>query len=475
MLIEDAIQGLQNYEIVSKLKSIYADDDLSIENQIKRYTKALIEFQRIYGDGEVIVARAPGRVNLIGEHTDYNDGYVLPVAVDRDIIMIARGRSDEEVNLADAEQDQFGSRSFTIKDNIPRGETGDWGNYVQAAAQALRRKFNIKIGMDALVDGSPPHGLPVAAGLSSSSALVVVSTLMLAKINVIEMQRDEMALLCGQAEWYVGTAGGVMDQFISLLGQSDHALFLDCRPEIETGIFLRKSFKMENVPLPKGYKIVICDTQVTSEKTVSEFNLRVAECKMGVQFFKEHYPDITHLRDVSGEKFRLSKDRLNSLMDEILPEEITREDFEKRNIDAGVHNDIFGRHQAPTGYKYKVRRRCRHVINENQRVLKGVKLLKGGKPEKFGELMNQAHSSARDDYDISCAELESMVNALRSVDGVVGARLTGAGWGGCAVALVVEDGIDRLLEGVPQRYRAETGIKPNIFVCNSAPGAGMVF
>jgi galactokinase len=474
MLFKKTISSFQGSQAASKLKSIYGHDNILIEGQIKRYLKALSEFQRIYGDGETIVARAPGRVNLIGEHTDYNHGYVLPVAIDRDIIMIARKRNDEEVKLADVEKGKFGDRSFTINDDIPMKEIGDWANYVQAAAQALRRKHKIKMGMDALVDGSPPHGLPVAAGLSSSSALVVASTLILAEINGVEMERDQMALFCGKAEWYVGTAGGIMDQFISLLGQRNHALFLDCRPTVERGTSQMEKFNMENVPLPEGYKVVICDTRVAREKTKSEYNIRVAECKIGVEFFKEKYPNITHLRDISGSSLGLSKDRLRRLIDKVLPEEVTREDFERRNTTPETHSEIFGRHQAPPGYRYKVRRRCRHVITENERALESVKLLKGGDVPAFGALMNEAHVSARDDYEVSCPELESMVNALRSIDGVVGARLTGAGWGGCAVALVREDSTSRLLEVVPRRYQTETGITPNVFVCNSAAGAGVL-
>nr|HID13614.1 hypothetical protein [Anaerolineae bacterium] len=218
------------------LERIYGE---AAEAQQARYSAALTTFTRIYGPGPVHVFRAPGRVNLIGEHTDYNHGFVLPVALDRDVLLLARPRPDEVVRLHNVEP-AFPPHTFTIGPTIPAASRGDWSNYIRGAAQMVARHAppappvyggaSVR-GMDALVAGAPPHGVPRGAGVSSSSALLVVAALALAHLNNWRPDPVSFARLCSEAEWYVGTRGGIMDQFIAMLARPGHALFLDCRPQ----------------------------------------------------------------------------------------------------------------------------------------------------------------------------------------------------------------------------------------------------
>ena len=194
-------------------------------------SEALDAFSAQFGQGDVRLFRVPGRVNLIGEHTDYNHGYVMPMALDKDIVFVARPRADAIVNLRNVDPERFPSRNFAISAEIPRSPLGDWANYVKGAAQALRQATGRELcGADILASGQAPWGVPAAAGLSSSSALTVVAALTLAALNGIDLPKLALARLCSEAEWYVGTRGGIMDQFISILAERDRALLLDCRP-----------------------------------------------------------------------------------------------------------------------------------------------------------------------------------------------------------------------------------------------------
>jgi len=225
--------------LASALERVYG---AAAEAQQARYSAALAAFARTYGPGPVHAFRAPGRVNLVGEHTDYNHGFVLPVALDRDVLLLARPRPDGIVRLHNIEP-EFAPRTFTIGPTIPTAPPGDWSNYVRGAAQMVARHAPPAppvhggasvCGMDALVVAAPPHGLPRGAGLSSSSALTVAAGLALAHLNGWQPGPVPFARLCSEAEWYAGTRGGIMDQFIALLARPGHALFLDCRPQ--TGV-----------------------------------------------------------------------------------------------------------------------------------------------------------------------------------------------------------------------------------------------
>jgi galactokinase len=433
------------------LESIYGD---SAATQAPRYGAALAGFARLYGAGDVALYRAPGRVNLIGEHTDYNHGFVLPVALDKDAVILARPRQDAAVRLANVEGGYAAVR-FDISAEIPPDTTGAWSNYVRGAAQALARAAGRPLqGFDGLVVSAAPYGVPRGSGLSSSSALTVAAAVTVAHLNRLPHSGTQFARLCADAEWYVGTRGGIMDHFASLLGRRGHAMFLDCRPAADG------EYHTEHVPLPEGYRLLVVDSGVHHRNVGGGYNQRVAECRAGVGLLRSRFPGITHLRDVQDQAWDdLAPD---------LPEETTLATLRGQGVALG---DLPG---VPDNATLRVRARCRHVWTENRRVLAAMDAMTAGDVATLGGLLNAAHTSARDDYEISCPEIEVLVNAAREVDGVAGARLTGAGWGGCMVALVVADAVQAFEAHVADRYREATGRSPGIFVCRAGPGAGFV-
>jgi len=375
------------------------------------------------------------------------------VALDKDILLLARPRSDSTVRLSNLEA-AFPPRAFTISPNIPPAPPGDWGNYARGAAQELTRHLGRDLrGLDGLIAGQPPYGVPREVGLSSSSALTVVVTVALAHLNGWQPESTALARLCSEAEWYVGTRGGIMDQFIALLGRRDHALFLDCRPDASG------QYKMDHIPLPQDYCLLVADSGVRHQKVKKRaFNQRVAACRAGVGSLRPHFPDITHLRDVQHVPW--------AELAEKLPEETTVSEMREQGIDLG---DVPG---LASDTPLKVRACCRHVWTENRRVRAAVAALHAGEVATWGRLLDEAHASARDDYEISCPELESLVQTAREVDGVVGARLTGAGWGGCIVAVVHQDAVSDFEAYVSKQYQARTGQTATIFACRAGPGAG---
>ncbi len=422
--------------------------------QIARYHAALDRFVATYGVGPIHLFRAPGRVNLIGEHTDYNHGYVLPAALDKDVLFLVRPRPDNTVNLHNMEAD-FPARTFAVSPQIPSAPAGDRSNYARGVAQEMARKFGDSMpGFDALVSSAAPLGVPRGSGVSSSSALTVAVAVALAHWVDWDWQGSEMAQFCSDAEWYVGTRGGIMDQFIALLAQRNHALFLDCRPDA-TG-----EFHSQAIPLPAGYRLLVCDSGVHHANVRGEFNARVAACRAGVALLRQAYPGITHLRDVEA------IDR--AALEDWLPEETTVAALLAAGHDLGDLPNV------PAAQPLRVRACCRHVWSENRRVLAAVDALNRDDIVALGALLNEAHASARDDYRISTPELEVLVEAARGVEGCVGARLTGAGWGGCIVALVHADAVDEFQQRVPARYQEQTGRTPTIFPCQASVGAGLV-
>lgn len=438
------------------LEEIYGDDPWVLAAQDERYRRGLDAFAARYGPGEVTVFRAPGRVNLIGEHTDYHHGYVLPVALDRDILLFARRRADGEVLLANVEP-EFEERSFTISTDIAIRPVGDWANYVQGAAQLLERECGPGLrGMEALVDGAPPFGVPRGAGLSSSSALTVAAAVAIVGLNGLPPEGAALAERCSRAEWYVGTRGGVMDHFASLLSRSGHALFLDCRPGTDGYVY-------SQVPLPPGHAVMVVDSGVRHRNTGPHFNQRVAEGRIGIHLLRARYPDITHLRDVS----EVPWEDLESL----LPERIAAADLPTLGIDLPR---LLNGGVLPQGAEYLIRRRCRHVVTENQRVQRAVAAMEAGDTSALGRLMNEAHASARDDYEISVPEIEVLVDAAWAYPGTVGARLTGAGWGGCIVALVANGQSQEWASGVADEYLRQTGHTARVWPCTPGTAAGRV-
>ncbi len=374
--------------------------------------RAAAAFRQTFGRAPDIIVAAPGRVNLIGEHTDYNGGYVLPVAIDRQIVIAASPRDDRKVKIGSL--DMASEAEFAL-DSIARATQQTWSNYQRGVALMLQQAGHTLGGVDAVITGD----VPIGAGLSSSAAVEVATAYMFQQLYHLNLSRVELALLCQRAEnEFVGMRCGIMDQFISSLGKSQHALLIDCR-----------SLDYELVPVPAGASIVVCDTKVQRGLVDSEYNARRQECEMGARLL-----GVRALRDVTPEMFeRRARE---------LPE--------------------------------TTRRRCRHVVYENQRVMESVAALRRGDLAAFGQLMYDSHASLRDDYQVSCRSLDIMVEAARQAPGVYGARMTGAGFGGCTVNLVNAAKAEDFRREVAAAYAAATGITPPVYVCLAEDGARVI-
>lgn len=383
-----------------------------------RIEEVTTQYRELYGGTEPeILVRAPGRVNLIGEHTDYNDGFVFPCAIERDILIAAGRRTDRQVRAYALNFHQSTTFPLDNPPHIPQGRER-WSNYLRAMATIFAAEGLPLVGVNCVTLGNVPLG----SGLSSSAAMLVAAGLMLASAADITLDPVKLALMAQRAEReFVGVNVGIMDQYISALGRANHALLIDTR-----------SLNYEAVPLPQsGACIVIADTNKKRGLVDSEYNTRRSECEQAVALLKSQLPNIHALRDVSREDFERYADTL--------PE--------------------------------TVRKRARHIVTENQRVLDSVAALKAGRIDEFGILMNASHESLRADYEVSCAELDALVAAARSVEGVYGARMTGAGFGGCTVSLVADDAVETFLHDVPPKYKQATGLETTIYVTVAAQGA----
>lgn len=440
-------------QLADTLQTIYGEGATA---QLPRYTAAIAAHHSHFGgSGPIAIFRAPGRVNLIGEHTDYNHGFVMPAAIDKDVLLLVRPRQDQQINLVNLEAG-FTPVTFAVSAAIPSAPPGDWSNYVRGAAQTLTQVIGKATpGVDALVVGAPPYGVPRGSGLSSSSAFTVVAAVALAHLSGWSTSGSHFAQLCSDAEWYVGTRGGIMDQFVSLFSERNHALCLDCRPDA-TG-----QYHYQTIPLPAEYRLLVVDSGVHHGNVRGEFNQRVAACRAGVALLKQHYPQMTHLRDVHAIDWQE--------IEAILPETITATALQEQGFSLG---EIPGLDRQAL---LRVRACCRHVWTENHRVEAALTAMQQNNITELGHLLNEAHASARDDYAISCAELEMLTKSAREVDGVVGARLTGAGWGGCMVALVHQAAVTDFEHHVQQQFQMQLGRIPAIFPCQAGPGAGFVW
>jgi galactokinase len=383
-------------------------------SKLKVQTDIGRRFAEIFGEEPAAVVRAPGRVNLIGEHTDYNDGYVLPVAIDRSVLVAAAPRDDRQVVICALD---FGESVEFSLDDIEHDQAQAWSNYQRGVAYFLEEQGIELPGLNAVIVGD----VPIGSGLSSSAAVEVSMAYTWQVLAGFQLSRVELALLCQRAEnEFVGMNCGIMDQFVSALGRRDHALLIDCR-----------SLDHQPVPLPTGVAIVVADTMKRRGLVDSEYNTRRRECEEGVRILQRYLPEVKALRDVSVAQFEAQSSKL----------------------------------KAPN-----VRRRCRHIVYENERVLNSVAALQAGDLVAFGQLMNESHISLRDDYQVSCAELDVMAEAAWRVDGVYGSRMTGAGFGGCTVSLVAEEAIEDFRLQVAATYQEATGIVPQIYVCRAEDG-----
>ncbi len=393
--------------------------DRTADRTLERRQDLETKFKELFGGEPEFVVRAPGRVNLIGEHTDYNEGFVFPAAIERDVMIAASRRDDRQVRAYALNFHQ--SSTFPLDDvQITSEKSERWSNYLRAMAWVFGQEGLPTVGMNCVILGNVPLG----AGLSSSAAMLVAGGLAFAVASGLEIDPVKLATMARQGEnGFIGAKVGIMDQFISSLGQKDHALLIDTR-----------ALTYEAVPLPQsGVSIVIADTNKKRPEgnLTTWYNDRVDECARAVAIFQKHLSNVHALRDVSVEEFQRYEEELPDL----------------------------------------ARRRARHVITEDARTLEGVMALKAGDITRFGELMNQSHESLRDDYEVSCKELDALVNAARSVPGVYGARMTGAGFGGCTVSLVADDALDAFRRDVPPQYKAATGLDTTIYVTTAAQGA----
>lgn len=373
------------------------------------------KFEEHYGIHPRLIVRAPGRVNLIGEHTDYNDGFVCPVAIDRATYVAARPRDDDRVEVFAADLGEEDAFSLA---QIERSAEHPWSNYVRGVVKALQIADHPLSGANLLITSDVPRG----AGLSSSAALEVATGYAFQLMNRLNLLGEELALLAQGAENnFVGVQCGIMDQLISAMGQADHALVIDTR-----------DLTFQPVPIPERVSIVVCDSHVERKLAGSAYNQRRQECDEAVRLLKQWFPKIRALRDVTMAQFRQHEAEL--------PE--------------------------------PVRARARHVISENERVLQGAEALKRGDVQTFGALMNESHRSLRDDYEVSVPELDILVEAAQRVDGCYGSRLTGAGFGGCTVSLVESSAVPRFTKEVAAAYRQATGRDATVYVCRAVDGVG---
>lgn len=372
------------------------------------------EFQKIFDATPTLITRAPGRVNLIGEHTDYNDGFVLPMAIDRAVWIAARPRVDRRVQMVACDFD-YAHSEFVLDAPITRDAVHTWSNYVRGVAWVLQARGIPLAGADFVIRGD----VPVGSGLSSSAALEVCAATMFIALARASVSQVELARLCQQAEnEFVGVRCGIMDQFTSALAQADHALWIDCR-----------DLSYRHIPLPRDVTIVVCDSRKRRDLANSAYNERRAECAQVARAL-----GVAALRDVNVDELT----RRASTLPPVLAQ------------------------------------RARHVITENARVLAAVAAAERNDLATFGALMNESHTSLRDDFEVSCVELDALVEIARAQTGCWGARLTGAGFGGCTVNLVDMREVSRFIEQVTRAYHARFGIEPLVYPCRAAQGSGIV-
>ncbi len=368
-------------------------------------------FVQRYGQPPALVVRAPGRVNLIGEHTDYNDGFVLPMAIDRAVYIALRPRPDRQLLIHSLD---FDNPAAIDLDNLQRGNEG-WVEYVKGVAWVLAQAGYALTGWEGVVAGD----VPIGAGLSSSAALEIALARAFAAVGGWAWEPAAMARL-GQRvenEW-VGVNSGIMDQMIVASGQAGHALLIDCR-----------SLETEPVPLPAGTAVVVMDTNTRRGLVDSAYNERRQQCEAAARFF-----GVPALRDVNPAEFAAHAAELDPLL----------------------------------------RRRAGHVVSENERVLQAVQAMREQDATMLGRLMNASHESLRDDFEVSSPALDALVNCARRHPACYGARMTGAGFGGCAVALVQETEVAAFVAATHDCYLAESGREPALYICTPSDGATLL-
>ncbi|RRW79686.1 galactokinase [Pantoea dispersa] len=357
--------------------------------------------------------QAPGRVNLIGEHTDYNDGFVLPCAIDYQTVIACARRDDRQVRVVAVDYDNQ-QDSFSLDAPIEPLSEPMWANYVRGVVKHLQQRDASFSGVDMVISGNVPQG----AGLSSSASLEVAVGTVFQQLYQLKLDGAAIAVNGQEAEnQFVGCNCGIMDQLISALGQQDHAMLLDCR-----------TLGTRAVSMPEDVAVVIINSNFRRNLVGSEYNTRREQCETGARFFNKKA-----LRDVTLEEFAAAEQQLDPL----------------------------------------VAKRVRHVITENARTLEAADALSSGNLQRMGELMAASHASMRDDFEITVPPIDQLVEIVKAEIGPRGGvRMTGGGFGGCIVALMPTDLVDQVKAAVAQQYEAQTGIKETFYVCKASAGAG---
>ena len=365
-----------------------------------------------YGQQPPIVIRAPGRVNLIGEHTDYNDGFVLPLAINRAAYIALKPRDDKKVVVYSVDYNE--TKEFNL-DELKTNDKEGWIEYLKGTAWSLQDAGFALQGWEGVLQGDVPLG----AGLSSSASLELATARAFAAVSNLPWDPAKMALLGQKAEnKWVGVNCGIMDQLISAAGKANHALLIDCR-----------SLATEAVPFPPGSAVVVLDTSTRRGLVDSAYNERRSQCEAAAKFFH-----VKALRDVTLDEFKAK---------------------------AGGLDDV-------------TRRRALHVVGENYRTEKAAEVMKKGDAVELGRLMNESHESLNEDFEVSSPALNAMVENARKHPACYGARMTGAGFGGCAVALIKADQADDFVQKTASGYEKQTGNKPAVYVCIATDGAAVI-
>lgn len=370
-------------------------------------------FAEKFGYPATHVIQAPGRVNLIGEHTDYNDGFVLPCAIDYQTVISCAPRTDRQVRVIAADYDNQIDQ-FSLDTSIVAHDTQQWSNYVRGVVKHLQKRDNAFGGADLVISGNVPQG----AGLSSSASLEVAVGTVFQQLYQLPLDGAQIALNGQEAEnQFVGCNCGIMDQLISALGKKDHALLIDCR-----------SLDTKAVSMPDGVAVVIINSNFKRTLVGSEYNTRREQCETGARFFQQ-----PALRDVTLEQFNAVANELDPI----------------------------------------VAKRVRHVLTENARTVEAASSLEKGDLLRMGQLMAESHASMRDDFEITVPQIDTLVEIVKATIGDKGGvRMTGGGFGGCIVALMPEALVPAVQQAVAEQYEAKTGIKETFYVCKASQGAG---
>jgi N-acetylgalactosamine kinase len=523
---DDWLSGLgsKNERVMKRLTEIYGEDPEILESRLPLYVQALDTFVRAYGpDHDIIISRAPGRINLLGNHIEHRGGTVNYVAVNRETLLVASARDDDRVVINNANSERFTPREFSINALLPSDVRGDWlsyietvkltshdwENYIRAAILHLQDHFaeTPLRGLNIAVAGD----IPIAAGLSSSSSLVVSALEAALYFNQIDIPHLDKAEFCGRAEWYAGTRGGSGDHAAMLYAQQQAIVHLQFFP-----------LKTEPVALPSGYRVVACNSFV-EHAPPGIFNERIATYEIGLMLIKKHFPQfapkLEYLRDLEANHLGIGAADIYRML-KTLPERMSRDEIIKALPEhASQLNTLFAPHSDPKE-GYRVRQVVLFGLAECARGAQCKHLLETGNISGFGDLKYFSHDGDRqyrfgtdgkstpvenrttdDDidgliadlesgvkprvdsaqifrqpggYDCSCEALDQLVDLARSVKGVVGAGLTGGGLGGCVLVLVKEESIQTLVSTLERDFYRPKGHRDGLLICSSMGGSGLV-